>query len=151
MHEKTVIITQCAGSKNSGCGFFKTEDGKKVIFVANPNLVSEKEKKEDVIFAHPDDVYKISKNKITYREILVMYNETQKNGNPYNLCDALSLYKPEIYQLLKKAKINKNIPVYILSAGWGLVRGSFLLPYYDITFSSNSEKYKKRKYSEKIF
>jgi len=154
MQEKMVIITQCAGSKNNTnkCGFFKTEDGKKVIFVANLKLVPEEEKKEDVIFAHPDDSYKISENEIlTYREALVRYNKNQRDENPYSLCDALSLYKPPIYQRLKN--LNKNITVYILSAGWGLVRGSFLLPHYDITFSSKSkvEKYKRRKLSEKSF
>jgi hypothetical protein len=151
MEEKMVIITQCAGSKNNReCGFFKIEDTKKVEFVADPNLVPEERKKEDLIFVHPDD--KICKDKIlTYREALVEYNRKRKMENPYNLCDALSLYKPRIYKRLKK--LNKNIPVYILSAGWGLVRGSFLLPLYDITLKANNaeEKYKIRKYSKKSF
>ncbi len=35
--------------------------------------------------------------------------------------------------------------VYILSAGWGLVRADFWTPYYDITFSANAEPYKRRR------
>lgn len=142
MSERIVIIIQCAGSKNSKCGFFRKDekDEKKVIFVADPDSSPEE---GDVIFAHPDD--NITEDKpLTYREDLVQYNENRRNKNPYDLCEALSLYKPSIYQQLKN--LNNNIPVYILSAGWGLVRGSFLLPYYDITFSSNSriDKYKRR-------
>jgi hypothetical protein len=34
--------------------------------------------------------------------------------------------------------------VYILSAGWGLVRSDFLTPHYDITFSQRADPYKLR-------
>ena len=141
-----VIIIQCAGSKNSECGFFR-KDNKKVIFVADLDSLPEE---GDVIFAHPDQKISEEEN-LTYREALVEYNENLKDENRYNLCDALSLYNSPIYQCLKN--LNQNIPVYILSAGWGLVSGSFLLPYYDITFSSNSkvEKYKRRKRSDNSF
>ena len=72
MSERIVIIIQCAGSKNSKCGFFR-KDEKKVIFVADPDSSPEE---GDVIFAHPDQ--KISeKENLTYREALVQYNENQ--------------------------------------------------------------------------
>jgi hypothetical protein len=35
--------------------------------------------------------------------------------------------------------------VYILSAGWGLIRSDFLLPQYDITFSPSADPYKRRR------
>jgi hypothetical protein len=35
--------------------------------------------------------------------------------------------------------------VYILSAGWGLLRGDFLTPSYDITFSTGADAYKRRR------
>ena len=38
--------------------------------------------------------------------------------------------------------------VYILSAGWGLIRADFLTPYYDITFSPSAEAYKRRHRAE---
>lgn len=42
--------------------------------------------------------------------------------------------------------------VYILSAGWGLVKSDFLTPYYDITFSQSArgaDAYKRRKKTDK--
>lgn len=35
--------------------------------------------------------------------------------------------------------------LFVLSAGWGLVRSDFLLPDYDITFSGSAEPYKRRR------
>jgi len=35
--------------------------------------------------------------------------------------------------------------VYILSAGWGLIRSDFFTPYYDITFSQSADPYKQRR------
>ena len=41
--------------------------------------------------------------------------------------------------------------VFILSAGWGLIRADFLTPYYDITFSKNPKvpKFKRRNKSDR--
>jgi hypothetical protein len=39
--------------------------------------------------------------------------------------------------------------VYILSAGWGLIRADFLTPYYDITFSPGAETYKRRRKADR--
>ena len=38
--------------------------------------------------------------------------------------------------------------VFILSAGWGLVNANFLLPDYDITFSSTAPAFKRRRKSD---
>jgi hypothetical protein len=40
--------------------------------------------------------------------------------------------------------------LYILSAGWGLIRANFLTPYYNITFSQTKkeQKYKRRRESD---
>ena len=35
--------------------------------------------------------------------------------------------------------------VFILSAGWGLIRSDYLIPDYDVTFSSKGKEYAKRK------
>jgi hypothetical protein len=43
--------------------------------------------------------------------------------------------------------------VYILSAGWGLIRSDFLTPYYDITFSSSAHgknAYKRRRMTDRF-
>jgi hypothetical protein len=56
---------------------------------------------------------------------------------------AFDLYRPSIYGELSSALGYENC--FILSAGWGLVRGDFRLPGYDITFSSQAEKGKRRR------
>jgi hypothetical protein len=56
------------------------------------------------------------------------------------------LYKPPIYKALVEKFGSKD--VYILSAGWGLVRSDYLLPYYNITFSNQGEPYNKRRSSD---
>jgi hypothetical protein len=39
--------------------------------------------------------------------------------------------------------------VYVLSAGWGLIRADFLVPQYDITFSQSAEDYKRRRKTDR--
>ena len=71
------------------------------------------------------------------------------NDNPgrnlLHLCPAYQLYQNKTYGLLVD-RFGLNT-VYILSAGWGLVRADYLLPYYDITFSPSAEAYKRRRES----
>ena len=66
--------------------------------------------------------------------------------NPLGLLPAYRLYRPrthpELYQ--EAVRILGAQHVYILSAGWGLVRASYLLPCYDITFSHQADRYKRR-------
>jgi len=52
------------------------------------------------------------------------------------------LYRPSIYKALVEKYGAQN--VFILSAGWGLVRSDFLIPYYDITFSNQGKPHSKR-------
>ena len=54
----------------------------------------------------------------------------------------LDLYKPKIYGDLVGAFGWAN--VFVLSAGWGLIRSDFLTPDYDITFSSQGKPWSKR-------
>jgi hypothetical protein len=49
------------------------------------------------------------------------------------LLRAVDLYAPPIYSKLAGKFGETNL--FILSAGWGLVKSTYLLPYYDITFS----------------
>ena len=56
---------------------------------------------------------------------------------------ACQLYENRTYQaLVSRFGIDK---IFILSAGWGLVAASYLLPKYDITFSAMAEHYKRRR------
>ena len=59
---------------------------------------------------------------------------------------AYKLYENKCYEaLVNRFWMDK---VYILSAGWGLIRSDFLTPYYDITFSQSAESYKRRRKTE---
>ncbi len=69
------------------------------------------------------------------------HNEIEKN-NPSGLLEAYRLYRNSVYEELVVTLSAAN--VFILSAGWGLVCASYLLPVYDITFNKVAEPYKKR-------
>jgi hypothetical protein len=113
-----------------------------VIFVAHPELAPANRMVE---YNRPDDISDSGKS---WRQILLEYNAEPK-GNPRGLLPAYRLYENDLYRsLVDKYGIEQ---VYILSAGWGLIRSDFLTPYYDITFSANArgpDEYKRRKKSE---
>ncbi|MGH9879755.1 MAG: hypothetical protein ACRD5H_19170, partial [Nitrososphaerales archaeon] len=81
----------------------------------------------------PDD--EIAPGLGTWREYLIQYN--QQGSNPHGLYRAADLYKPHVYRDLVKQYGWNN--VFILSAGWGLIRSDYLTPYYDITFSKQGK------------
>jgi hypothetical protein len=128
------IVIQCAGSKYKNAGRLTTFSGENVLFAAHPELYD----LEDKCF-RPDDLKADTGS--TWREYLELYN--LKSSNPNNLLKAGELYKPPIYEALITAFCETN--VYILSAGWGLVRSDYLLPYYDITFSNKGMPYSIRR------
>jgi len=134
-HRPMKIIMQCAGSKQPD-GFFRTAGGRKVFFVARPEKAPHN---SCYIHARPDDPSDI-KGK-TWRQKLSEYNEAA-HQNPLHLYPAYQLYLNEIYQRLVERFGIAN--VFILSAGWGLLRSDFLTPRYDITFSQTKDAYKKR-------
>ncbi len=63
---------------------------------------------------------------------------------PLGLLPAWRLYRHPTYELLFRRIGPERL--YVLSAGWGLVRADFLVPNYDITFSKagNVPKFKRR-------
>lgn len=129
------IVIQCAGSKRANAGRMHTNDGTPVMFVSEPAHAPESEH----IFARPDDLSDTGKS---WRERLLEYNQ-EIDKNPWVLVVAADLYRPQAYrELVNRFGIDK---VFILSAGWGLVRGDFRLPDYDITFSGQAERYKRRR------
>lgn len=137
------IIIQCAGTKSDRATKLRNISGEEIIFVADPNKL--KDKIKGISYQIPDDLIP-SQNK-TWRDYLVGYND-QKN-NPFNLAKAADLYNPKIYRDLVNHFGWEN--VFILSAGWGLVRSDHLLPYYDITFSNRSKPGTKRIKSQVFF
>lgn len=127
------VVIQCAARKSPRAGYLRGENNRKVCFVGHPNLAPIS---TDYLYASPDDMFL----EYSYRERLVEYN--QSGVNPWRLLSAYQLYSNPVYaDLVQKLGIDQ---VYILSAGWGLIRANFLTPSYDITFSQSADKYKKR-------
>ncbi len=132
---QTAII-QCAGSKALFAGSMRTREGKPVEFVADPRNAPINSR---IHYAHPDDVSDTGRR---WRDELLDYNAAP-GDNPLRLFPAWRLYQNPAYaQLVRKLGVEN---VYILSAGWGLIRADFLTPKYDITFSQNAEPHKLRR------
>lgn len=129
------VVIQCAAGKQANAGYLYDNLNNRINFVSKPNYVPDN-LSGDLIFKRPDDS---SPWGITWREVLIKYNNS--SSNPLNLLKAYELYKNPIYKKLYEIVGND---LYILSAGWGLIPAKFFTPYYDITFSVQAEKYKKR-------
>ncbi len=136
--EDSIIVIQCAARKQPTAGHLKSSDGRKVMFVANPGLAPAN---LDCVYVRPDD---LANTGISWRQELLRYNQECMADNPLGLLQAWRLYRNPAYELLYDNCGPENL--YILSAGWGLIRADFLTPYYDITFSNarNVDKYKRR-------
>ena len=130
-----IVVIQCAKKKRDGAGFLLTDEGRRVSFVADPRAPSDGR----YHYARPDD---LSDRGVTWREVLLEYNRNPRN-NPLGLYPAYQLYERGIYgELVERYGVEKT---YILSAGWGLIRADFLTPCYDITFTQNAERHKRRR------
>ena len=130
------IVIQCAASKQPG-GSLKTKGGQTVCFVANPELAS---RTPDCIYARPDDLCDRAAPGHSWRQ------DVEENGpkNPLGLLEAYKLYNPtrhpKVYEQLVERFTEKK--VFILSAGWGMIRADYPTPTYNITFSSQAKKRK---------
>jgi hypothetical protein len=130
-----IAVIQCAATKHRDAGRFKSSDGKSVIFVAAPRSAPTG---DGWLYVRPDDQVQ---DAVTWRDLLLSYNKTDRN--PLGLYPAYRLYENKTYQqLATRFGLEK---LYILSAGWGLIRAGFLTPYYDITFSPSADAYKRRR------
>ena len=113
------------------------------MFVANPN---DAPLGGSQIYARPDDS---SDWGMSWRSVLQEYNAAPDN-NPFRLLQAGRLYKDATYGMLMEHCGPERL--YILSAGWGLVRADFLTPDYDITFSKHQNvKPFKRRYDHDLY
>jgi hypothetical protein len=131
-----IVVIQCAASKRSGVGHLVSGSGKPLIFVAEPQSAPVDPAHA---YARPDDP---SGAGMSWRQALLQYNEEPRD-NPFGLYPAWQLYENKNYErLVDRLGLRK---VYILSAGWGLIRADFLTPYYDITFSPSAAGYKRRR------
>jgi hypothetical protein len=138
------IVISCAGRKVTCAkrdGYMQTKDGKPVMFVAQPLFAP---KCDNVIYKTPDDLS--DDGQASWRTRLQEYNKSP-GDNPWKLYKAYMLYRNKTYGDLAKRFSDKN--VYILSAGWGLIRADFLTPQYNITFSpgaTGKNRYKHREF-----
>ena len=132
-----IVVIQCAARKQHHAGHLRTLDGVNVMFVAQPDCAPPH---PDRIYARPDDLSDRGKS---WRTVLQEYNDSP-GSNSLGLLPAWQLYGNATYETLFKRFGPENL--YILSAGWGLIRADFLTPNYDITFStaSNVEPFKRR-------
>jgi hypothetical protein len=117
------LVIQCAGSKRAGAATLADSSGEPVCFVAHPERYSGQGKAH-----HPDGAS--DEAGVSWREVLQQYNSS--GGNPRGLCRAAELYAPSEYMSLVRKFGWES--VFILSAGWGLIRSDWLTPVYDITF-----------------
>ena len=131
-----IYVIQCAGSKRPDAGTFRTVHGRSVSFVARPEQAPPV---PGQIYALPDD--QSDQPGQTWRQLLTEMNKKGTFNSP-SLLPAGQLYTPAPYATLVKRFGSDK--VFILSAGWGLVRSDFLLPTYDITFANSAEAYKRR-------
>ena len=68
--DDAIGVIQCAGTKRSDAGYFVADDGRKVLFVADPATAPES---QPLRYARPDDETPAGH---TYRERLEQYNRT---------------------------------------------------------------------------
>lgn len=129
------LVIQCACRKYENAGRLRNLLGEQVVFVAHPEKCAQS---PYPLCCKPDD--EITPGRGTWREFLIQYN--QQGSNPEGLFKAADLYKPSIYHDLVVQYGWQN--VFILSAGWGLIRSDYLIPYYDITFSNQGKLWSKR-------
>lgn len=133
------IVIQCAASKDPAAGMMKTSEGTPVLFVADPARAPAR---TDIVYARPDD---LAEDGQRGRDALLLYN-LQPGSNPLGLLPAWRLYRHPVYgKLVERFGESK---IFILSAGWGLIRSDFLTPSYDITFSAQAEPFKRRRPSD---
>ncbi len=134
-----ITAIQCASSKSPRARGLHTRDGREVRFVAHPEVAPAM---AGVLWAHPDGP--TEEPALTWRQYVTDANARADSG--LGLLPAYKLYAPSQYGHLVNTLGAEN--VLIFSAGWGLVRASYLLPNYDITFSKQAEPYKVRRSSD---
>lgn len=131
-----IVAIQCASTKCPDAGRLRSDAGQDVAFVANPELAPSN---EGILWAHPDGASNGAG--VSWRQRLVDLGPAEAKAR--GLFPAHQLYAPGAYRRLVEALGQEQ--VYILSAGWGLVRADFPLPAYDITFSAQADGYKRRR------
>ncbi len=129
-----IIVISCSNKKN---GSNLVISGKQVSFCAKPKLAP----KDGIIYVHPDDRIRTRLQKATWREWINSIQEKKDILDSYNLLEAYRLYDNAVYKKLYKKYQDK---LYIFSDAWGIIKASYRLPKYNVTFSSGKEKHRMR-------
>jgi len=130
-----IAVIQAAACRPPDTGHMKTRDGRRVLFVADPDQAPGD---PGICHARPDSRSNFC---ITWRKLVVGYNENPRD-NPLGLLPAWQFYRHAIYaRLVEQLGANRT---YVLSAGWGLIKASFLIPNYDISLSPDVEPFRRR-------
>jgi hypothetical protein len=127
------IVIQCAATKDPNAGRLRTSNGRDVHFVAAPELCSST---ASALYARPDEISDLPP--LTWRNRLEKYVDDERDANPFSLREAYRLYRHPAYSSLVSSFGLQQ--VFILSAGWGLVRADCLLPAYDVTFNRRAKE-----------
>lgn len=135
-----IVVIQCASTKAPNAGTLWTRDRQRVVFVAQPSLAP---RGDGILWARPDDPSDASGT--TWRQRVEAANSAGEDATA--LLRAFELYQPAAFRRLAKRFGTDNL--FILSAGWGLVRADYRLPTYDITFSKQAEPYKRRRHDDR--
>ena len=140
--QKVTVVIQCASSKTRDAGYFRALDGRAVVFVADPASAPPR---EDCLYARPDDAADDGGG--TWRDQVRSYDVERGLINPFGLRPAYQIYTPAVYRdLVAALGVDR---VYVLSAGWGLIRADFLTPNYDITFSHAGARHTRRRLTDR--
>jgi hypothetical protein len=129
---KVKVVIQCAGRKI--CAPTLSQGDQALNFVATPRLGPPNERAPwDALPALNSDTWIDCVRDYNDKKILPLGIAVSKGQN---LTTAGSLYRRSIYQDLIRTVGSQN--VYILSAGWGLIRADDKIPPYNVTFSNNA-------------
>ncbi|MCL2006840.1 MAG: hypothetical protein FWG77_02025 [Treponema sp.] len=123
--KKFIPILCCSKSKTVDSFCYENN---KIKFVASPNVTTDSSNK----YYTPDDSIPGSNKK--WRDLV-------KEQNHEGLAQAYKLYRHIIYEYLYE-KYKDSF--YILSAGWGIIRSSYKIPTYDISFLKRADNITRR-------
>ena len=73
-----IVVIQCAAGKKPNAGHMRTRDGKRVLFVANPDSAPPG---DSCVYARPDELADTGR---TWRDELVEYNNSP-GSNPLTI------------------------------------------------------------------
>jgi hypothetical protein len=122
-----IPVLCCSKSKKSDIFSY---NNKRINFVALPEVAPKNG--DDVLYCTPDD---------NIPDLAKKWRDLIDEQTHEDLMCAFKLYNNEVYRSLYK-KFGEHF--YILSAGWGIIRSTYKLPAYNITYSKHGDNLTRR-------